>query len=210
MGPTTAERPGAPRDRSFRSAARLAAVAVVVMLLGLLVWRLVDGSRGSALIAAVRNDEKPRAPAFALPVLWPETGTWPGDLRQALDDGEVSLAELGGRLVVINFWASWCVPCKEEAPRLNAAARQNAGRVVFVGIDVQDFKSDARRFLRRHDVNYVSVRDSGDETYTAYGLTGLPETFFVDKRGRILTHVIGAITPSELDAGIVAIARGPS
>jgi cytochrome c biogenesis protein CcmG/thiol:disulfide interchange protein DsbE len=189
----------------LRNAARLASLAVVVALLGLLVWRIVDDSQGASLVEAIRNEEKPLAPGFDLPILWLKTETWPRELRPALDDGRVSLAELRGRPVVVNFWASWCVPCQEEAPRLDAAARRHAGRVVFLGIDVQDFKSDARVFLRRHDVNYVSVRDAGDDTYTAYGLTGLPETYFVDGEGRIAGHVIGAITTKELDAGIAAI-----
>jgi cytochrome c biogenesis protein CcmG/thiol:disulfide interchange protein DsbE len=103
---------------------------------------------------------------------------------------------------VLNFWASWCSPCKAEAPRLNAAAQTHSGTVIFMGIDVQDFESDARRFLERYKANYVSVRDGGDSTYGNYGLTGLPETYFLDRMGRVAEHAIGEVSPTELNVGI--------
>lgn len=110
--------------------------------------------------------------------------------------------------VVINFWASWCVPCAREAPRLNASARQHRGKLVFLGIDVQDFTRDPRRFLRRHHVNYVSVRARGDSTFTGYGLTGLPETYYLDARGRIVAYSVGEVSRVELESGISQVA-GP-
>jgi cytochrome c biogenesis protein CcmG/thiol:disulfide interchange protein DsbE len=109
---------------------------------------------------------------------------------------------------VLNFWASWCVPCKHEAPLLAASARQHAGEVAFLGIDVQDFKSDARRFLRRYRANYPSVRDGGSSTYSRYGLTGLPETYYLDARGRIIAHSPGEVRSDELEAGIERILAG--
>ena len=106
----------------------------------------------------------------------------------------------------MNFWASWCVPCKNEAPRLAAAARASQG-VIFLGIDVQDFKSDARGFLTKYGVNYVSVRDGGDSTYSVYGLTGLPETYYVAPQGRIVAHSIGEVSTTELAEGIAEITQ---
>jgi cytochrome c biogenesis protein CcmG/thiol:disulfide interchange protein DsbE len=85
---------------------------------------------------------------------------------------------------------------------LTSSATTHAGEVVFLGLDVQDFESDALRFLERYDTNYVSVRDGGDSTYSAYGLTGLPETFFLDRRGRVISHWVGEISEQELEAGI--------
>jgi len=181
------------------------AIAVVAGLLALLVWRVVSEGSGADLVASVRKGEKPQAPAFGLPVIWPRTETWPPAVRNTVADGRLSVQELRGYPVVINFWASWCIPCKKEAPRLTASARAHAGQVVFLGIDIQDFKSDARGFLREFDTNYVSVRDGGDSTYRRYGLTGVPETYYLDSRGRIVAHSVGEVSSRELEAGIAQI-----
>ena len=186
------------------------ALALVAGLLALLAWRLVDEGSGGALVSAVAAEKKPAAPAFDLPLLWNHGETWPESARPALADGRVSLGELPGHPVVLNFWASWCVPCKAEAPRLAQAARAYSGRVLFLGIDVQDFKSDARRFLTKYKANYPSVRDGGDSTYSAYGLMGLPETYYLDERGRILAHDIGEISRQELEAGLAEALGGRS
>ena len=177
-------------------------LAVVVGLLVLLGWRLFDKGKGRELVSAIADGRKPVAPGFNLPVLWPHMETWPASTQAALSDDKVSLAELRGHPVVLNFWASWCVPCKAEAPRLAAAAKDHAGDVLLLGIDVQDFKSDARRFLTKYRANYVSVRDGGDSTYSAYGLTGLPETYYLDPGGRILAHSVGEVSKAELEQGI--------
>ena len=179
---------------------------MVVSLLGLLVWKTAFADRGGTLTAAVRAGERPQAPAFELPVIWNENGTWPRTLRPSSDDGRVSLAELRGFPVVINFWASWCRPCKAEAPILAAAAKAERGRVVFLGVDVKDFTTDARRFAEDNGFNYVSVRDT-QSVYDDYGLTGLPETFFLDKRGRVVSHFIGEIGRDELAESLRAARR---
>src|SRR5207244_13377155 len=90
----------------------------------------------------------------------------------------------------------------QEPPRFVASAKAHEGRVLFLGIDVKDFSSDARKFLRRFHVSYVSVRDGGSGTYDSYGLTGLPESYFLDARGRIVAHKIGEISAAELEEGI--------
>lgn len=182
--------------------AQLASVAVVVALLALLVWKTMFAER-STVSTAVQAGERPEAPAFELPVIWNENGTWPPALRPMSDDGRVALEELRGFPVVINFWASWCRPCRAEAPILTAAARAERGRVVFLGVDVKDFTTDARRFANDNGFNFVSVRDS-ESVYDDYGLTGLPETFFVDAQGRIVSHLVGEIDRDELAAGIAA------
>lgn len=188
--------------RRAATVGRSAAVAVVVALLSLLVWDVVHSGQGASFTSKIAQGKKPAAPRFELPVLWDRRETWPASLRPRLDDGRLDLRELRGYLVVFNFWASWCVPCKGEAPAFHAVAQRYAGRVVFVGMDTQDFKGAARRFLRRYDVNYVSVRDGTDRTYTAYGLTGVPETYFIDREGRAVDHAVGAISRRELEAAV--------
>jgi cytochrome c biogenesis protein CcmG/thiol:disulfide interchange protein DsbE len=192
------EAPARAGVRGARILLQLAAVGVVLALLALLAWKLVAGSPGSGFVERIKRGEKPPAPAFALPVIWPHDETWPTALKPKLADGRLSLAELRGYPVVVNFWASWCLPCKDEAPELAAAARAHAGKVAFVGIDVQDFTSDARRFLRKVKAPYVAV----PRTYTAYGLTGVPETYYLDARGRAVAHDVGAVTADELEAGL--------
>ena len=186
----------------------LVGVAAVASLLALLIWRVAFGDSGAHLVAAIRDGKKPSAPGFRLDVIWPHAETWPPELRPALTDGKVALAELKGYPVVINFWASWCIPCKREAPRLAASARKHAGKVAFLGLDIQDFKSDARRFLARYEANYVSVRDGGSSTFSDYGLTGVPETYYVDRRGRIVAHSVGEVSRRELELGITEAIRG--
>jgi cytochrome c biogenesis protein CcmG/thiol:disulfide interchange protein DsbE len=191
------------RQRSpVRWALQLAALALVAALLALLVWRVVTGGRGAELVSKVRQGKKPPAPAFALPVIWAHAETWPRSLRAALAGGTIALQELRGHPVVLNIWASWCVPCKKEAPELAASARAHAGGVAFLGLDVQDFKSDARRFLGHYDVRYVSVRDGSGATGDAYGITGVPETYWIDARGRIVDHYPGQISRRQLKDGI--------
>jgi cytochrome c biogenesis protein CcmG/thiol:disulfide interchange protein DsbE len=190
------------RRRPLLRVLQVATLALVVGLLALLVWRLTQSSRGSDLVSAIRADKKPPAPAFRLPVIWPHSETWPSALRPLLAAGKLSPAELRGRPLIINFWASWCVPCREEARRLAASAQAHAGKVVFLGVDVQDFTGDARRFLRKYQVNYVSVRDGSGSTYDGYGLTGVPETYYVDSRGRIVAHSPGEVSRRELEDGV--------
>ena len=203
--------PGVPADRlgtrkthPFLRALQLAAVAVVLGLLALLIWRLVAVGRGTELEKAIRTGRRPLAPAFSLAVIWTNSPTWPGPLRRFLDERTLALAQLRGHPIVLNFWASWCVPCKEEASRLDAAARAHAGDVIFLGIDVQDLKSDARSFLRHHDVRYASLRDNSGVTYDGYGLTGVPETYWLDARGRIVAHFAGPVSSAQLESGIRA------
>lgn len=196
-----------PRRRSrLRLLLQTGALSLVALLFVLLLLRTLAERAGPHLVSDVAAGNRPIAPDFDLPVLWPRAETWPAKLRLALADGRVSPRELRDFPVVINFWASWCVPCKAEAPRLVASARRHAGKVVFLGVDVQDFKSDARSFLQRYETNYVSVRDGGDSTYSAYGLTGLPETYFLDPGGRVVAHSIGEISENELERSIDAAA----
>lgn len=183
---------------------QLVVLTAVLGLLALLVWRLFAASRGAELVNAIKAGRRPVAPAFVLPVIWTNSPTWPPSLQQLLADRKLALRQVRGRPVVLNFWASWCVPCKQEAPRLDAAARAHAGKVVFLGIDVQDLTSDARTFLRHHDVRYASLRDNAGSTYDGYGLSGVPETYWLDAKGRIVAHFAGPVSSAQLEDGIRA------
>ncbi|MGH3006063.1 MAG: TlpA family protein disulfide reductase [Gaiellaceae bacterium] len=207
LEPAVEQADGAKRSPA-RAVLKAGAIVLVIGLLALLAWATLAAGKGRSLVARIAAGESPTAPGFELEVIWPRGETWPRELRVAIADGKLSLAELRGRPVVLNFWASWCIPCRDEAPILNASANAHRGEVLFVGIDVQDLRSDALLFLREFDVAYVSVRDEGDETYRAYGLTGVPESYYVSADGRILAHSPGAISRSSLEAGIAQAIEG--
>jgi len=204
--------PTAPR-RTKRSklwvVSRVVAVGFVLALLTLLTLSLVRSGDGARFVSQIAKREKPPAPSFALAVLWPHDETWPAVLQPRLRDGRLALNELRGQPAVLNFWASWCLPCKEEAPAFAVEAQEFRGRVAFVGLNVQDLSSAALEFLRRYKVNYVSIKDGSDKTYSAYGLTGVPETYFVDRRGRVIEHAAGAITRPALAASVKTLLAAP-
>jgi cytochrome c biogenesis protein CcmG/thiol:disulfide interchange protein DsbE len=210
MSEPTDPQPEFHRRSPLSWALMIGSLALVFGLLGLLVYRVAEGNPGKGLVASIRDGKKPMAPDLRTKVLWAHTETWDASARQALADHQVSLFELRGKPVVLNFWASWCIPCAHEAPRLVASATMHRGRVVFLGVDVKDFSSDARKFLRRYKVNYVSVRDGGSTTYDAYGLTGLPESYLLNGAGRIVAHKIGEISRQELEHDISGALEGKS
>lgn len=102
------------------------------------------------------------------------------------------------------------MPCKDEAPLLRAASARFGDQVAFVGVDVRDAASDARAFIERYKIDYPSVRDEGLAIYSDYGLTGQPETFFIDADGNIVEHVPGPLFPDDLDRLIRGLLQGPS
>jgi cytochrome c biogenesis protein CcmG/thiol:disulfide interchange protein DsbE len=176
----------------MRRVAQAGAVTLVVALLGLLVWDLAH-DKGSKVAGEVDSGKLGVvAPSFT---------------RDRVDtEGTLSLASLRGKVVVLNFWQSYCAPCTHEARTLANAAREWDGKgVVFVGVDVQDFKSKALKFLERFDIEYPIVKDNGS-LVGHYGVIGYPETFFIDPKGRFVPkgHIIGPVTRKDLDDGIRA------
>ena len=171
-----------------RLVGQVAAVAVVAALLGLLGWKLTQD--GSEVTAQLDKGGSPSAPAFTL---------------ERLDGkGDLDLASLRGKAVVLNFWASWCGPCKDETPLLQKGWKRWQGKdVVFVGVDVKDFRGDAKDFLARYGVTYANVYDGKGSTVGRYGVTGFPETYFVDAAGNVRYRIAGPVEDAaELDAGI--------
>jgi cytochrome c biogenesis protein CcmG, thiol:disulfide interchange protein DsbE len=140
---------------------------LVVAIIGLMIWGLGRRSAGTVGEATVRLRT---APPFEL----------------SLFDGSVfQLEDVRGTPVVVNFWASWCEPCVAEAAALERAARAYAGKVYFVGVNVQDTDANARAFLARHGVTYPNGRDASASVAVEYGMSGVPESYFVDREGRV-------------------------
>lgn len=141
------------------------AFIVLILLLGLVGWQLFRKGQGSFKVGSM-------APVFTLTTY----------------DGErIALEELRGKVVLINFWASWCIPCKEEAADLEAAWRyyQPRGDVVFLGIAWTDTDSKAKAYLDEFDITYPNAPDLATSTSQAYRITGVPETFILDREGRL-------------------------
>lgn len=123
----------------------------------------------------------------------------PDFLVDSFTDEPVRLAELRGRTIVLNFWASWCPPCRAEARTLAAAAEAYADRGVnLLGINVWDSDAEARAFLERYDVRYLNGPDNGGRITIEYGVTGLPETFLITKEGTLIRKWIGPFTEIQL------------
>jgi cytochrome c biogenesis protein CcmG, thiol:disulfide interchange protein DsbE len=164
------------------------AVLGVLAGVGLLVFGLA--SKGSSGLAV--GDPVPTAP-----------------MPKLESEGSQSLADYRGRWVLVNFWASWCVPCREEAPALQRFWQaERAGGAVVLGLNMQDVTDDARAFVRQFGMTYPNVRDGGNGVARRYGTTGLPETFFISRRGRIVGHVIGVVSAGQLRDGLAAARAG--
>jgi cytochrome c biogenesis protein CcmG/thiol:disulfide interchange protein DsbE len=124
------------------------------------------------------------------------------------DGTPVQLADLRGRVVVLNFWASWCPPCREEAPVLERAWQAHRDRgVVFVGLAIWDREQNSRAFLREFPASYPSAPDPSGETAIAYGVRGLPETILIDPQGRIARKWIGPLGEPDLSAMLEPLVR---
>ncbi len=159
--------------------ARGVAIGLVALLFILLAWSLVQDEGGDLAAAANRGD-RPAAPDFTL---------------ERLDqDGELQLSSLRGKAVVLNVWASWCIPCKEEAPYLEEVWQTHRDRgLVVVGLDAKDFRADARRFAERYELTFPLVYDGPGDELDGYGVTGFPETFVIDREGRVVEAFAGAV-----------------
>jgi cytochrome c biogenesis protein CcmG/thiol:disulfide interchange protein DsbE len=119
------------------------------------------------------------------------------------DGGELSLADQLGSVVVVNFWASWCVPCRDEAPALEKMWQEYEDRrVVFIGVNYKDVESKALPFIEEFDVTYPNGYDPYNRISAAYRITGVPETFLISRDGRLLEWWVGPITEAGLRAAL--------
>jgi cytochrome c biogenesis protein CcmG, thiol:disulfide interchange protein DsbE len=168
------------RPGRVQRVAQLAALIGVAALLGLLIWKVAFG-RTTGAADELAEGKLVHAPAFTL---------------DRLDrDGQLGVGDLKGRAVVVNFWASWCVPCRDEAPVLQKTyERYRDQGLVVLGVDVNDFRQDARRFMKRYGLTYPVVYDGKGSTVGKWGVRGFPETFFVDRTGKLVGERIeGAV-----------------
>jgi len=119
--------------------------------------------------------------------------------------GDFRLSEQRGKVVLVNFWASWCPPCREEAPVLEHAWRAFKDRgVVFVGVDIWDAEEHARAFLDEFDITYPNGPDPNGETAIEYGVTGVPETWILNREGRLVRRWVGALNDDQITAFLEA------
>ena len=181
----------------MQRAAQIASVVVVLALLGVLVWKTTHNKVGK-IASEVDAGHKYLA--------------YPFSARRVDAPGTLSLKSLRGKVVVLNFWQSYCPPCTAEAPVVSAVSKKWVGKdVIFVGVDEQDLSGPATKFMERFHITYPIVADAGP-LIGHYGVTGYPETFFIDRHGVVIPlppnktgqvgHIIGGATPALLDLGI--------
>jgi cytochrome c biogenesis protein CcmG, thiol:disulfide interchange protein DsbE len=186
-GPPRADRPRGlwPRGGKRPPTLLIVAVVVSVVLVGAII--AIDATSHRAASSAA---PKP-APAFTLPSL--------------RDPGQqVSLSAYRGQPVIVNFFASWCSPCKKETPLLAGFYRSAHGKVAIIGVDADDSAPAARNFLTAYRVGYPVGFETTPAVADAYGVSGIgiPETFFLDGRHRIVKRIIGGVTMKELTTGV--------
>lgn len=163
----------------LKMTAQLVVLACVAGLLALLIWSVVHQQHAPHVGA--------QAPAFTL--------------RNLDGAGKVSLASYRGKPVVLNFWASWCQPCKSEASVLERDWTSYRDRgVVFLGVDDKDFAGDARRFVAVHGLTFTMLRDGSGDVTGSYGISQVPETYVVNRQGKIVAHLAGPLTDSAFEA----------
>jgi cytochrome c biogenesis protein CcmG/thiol:disulfide interchange protein DsbE len=169
-------------------------LALVTVIAGGVLWLLAYGFTRDARYIQSPLIAK-QAPSFTL----------------TLFDGKaIRLEDFRGKVVFLNFWASWCVPCRAEAKDLESAWKKYKDRgVVFVGVNIQYKEDDARRFIEEFGITYMNGRDATGRIAIDYGVWGIPETFFIDRHGRITYKHVGAlgvpIITAKLDQALLGI-----
>ena len=123
----------------------------------------------------------------------------------------VHLASFRGKPVVVNFWASWCDPCKHEAHLLEATWQHARSQgIVFIGVDYEDTQTDGLNFLHTYGITYANVVDSSGATAINYGVTGIPESFFIDCRSVVVHKVTGELSEQTLQGNLAMLSRSAS
>ncbi|MFN2384620.1 MAG: TlpA family protein disulfide reductase [Gemmatimonadota bacterium] len=164
---------------------RFVVIGVLVLAVALFGWALArEPSTVSPLVGGA-------APAFAVPLFD--------------RDSTLALAHLAGRPVVLNFWASWCLACREEAAVLEAGWRRHGSDVAFIGVAINDEPAASREFIARYGKTYWLGPDGDGSMAVDYGLFGVPETFFIDRRGRVVAKHTGPLSAAQLEARVAEL-----
>ncbi len=179
-------------------AIRIAIVApgaiVIFSVMGLLAWGLANRASVTGMSGFTRVNQP--APDFALPLF---------------DGATTTLADFKGKPLVINFWASWCDPCRDEARALEQTWRKyRESGVVFIGPNIQDSESSARSYIAEFGITYPNGRDAQGRMAIDYGVVGMPVTFFVNANGLVVRRYVGAIPEATLDQWVSELAAGLS
>jgi cytochrome c biogenesis protein CcmG, thiol:disulfide interchange protein DsbE len=170
----------------MRFRASWAVILAAALLVGLLAYGVASRQADTSIDAALASGQRLKAPTARLPLLGRA--------------GQGSLADYRGKVVVLNFWASWCKPCTQELPLLERTHRAIARRGALVlGANYQDVSDSALGFVRRFKLTYPSLRDRDGEFADRYGSRAFPETFVIDRRGRIAATRRGPVDQRWLD-----------
>lgn len=184
--------PSSPRPKISRFARKtilwVVPFLLVIVGLSILGWGLARSLQGQV--------SSGKAPDFTL---------------VGFDGRAATLSQLRGKVVIINFWASWCLPCREEAAYLEQTWRKYQDQeVVFIGVDYVDTQKEALAYIQEFDITYLNGPDVGTRISQAYNIKGVPETFYVDKKGQVRGLNIGPLASPALDNKIEELLAEPN
>jgi DsbE subfamily thiol:disulfide oxidoreductase len=171
---------------------RWVVIGIAALLVGLLSYGVASQGTDTSIDAAIQQGKRPPAPEDPLPVLG--------------SDQRASVEDYRGKVVLVNFWASWCKPCTDELPLLQEAQRvlERRGATVL-GVNSRDATEDALQFVRRYDLTFPSLRDGSGDFAELWGLTGLPESFVIDREGRVAAFLRGPLNQEWIDEQVMPL-----